>query len=120
VPSSAGRGIGSLLGHYQGKELIYDGRAGTGFTEASSIAVEDQLRPLIVKQAVLQRVPREHTRRAVWVKPKRVCEVKFTARTDEGYLRQASFKGLPEDKRPEDVTKVPGRCLVVQTRYQDN
>ena len=32
TPSRAGRGIGSLLvGHYQGKRLVYDGRAGTGF-----------------------------------------------------------------------------------------
>lgn len=100
IPSTVGRGVGSLLlGHYQGRIFVYDGRAGTGFTHRLSVELERRLKPLTVEQPALQKVPREHAKRAVWVSPELVCEVQFTARTAEGYLRQASFKGLREDKR---------------------
>ncbi|MDY0885405.1 hypothetical protein ACFPL7_24200 [Dongia soli] len=94
-----------LLGHYQGGFLVYDGRAGTGFTHKLSLEIEQMLKPLSLEKPVLQKVPREHARRAVWIEPKLVCEVQFTARSAEGYLRQASFKGLRQDIRPEDVTE---------------
>lgn len=108
IPSTTGRGVGSLLlGHYHGGFLVYDGRAGTGFTHRLSVELEQMLKPRTVEKPVLQKVPREHAKRAVWVKPELVCEVQFTARTSEGYLRQASFKGLRQDLRPKDVTEAP-------------
>ncbi|MFC5415818.1 non-homologous end-joining DNA ligase [Dongia soli] len=108
IPSTTGRGVGSLLlGHYHGGFLVYDGRAGTGFTHKLSVELEQVLKPLTVEKPILQKVPREHAKRAVWIEPELVCEVQFTARSAEGYLRQASFKGLRQDIRPKDVTEAP-------------
>jgi bifunctional non-homologous end joining protein LigD len=108
TPSTTGSGIGSLLlGHYQGGILIYDGRAGTGFTRRKSLELEQMMKPLIIKQAALRQVPREDEKQVVWVEPELVCEVQFTARSSDGLLRQASFKGLRDDIRPKDVTEPP-------------
>ena len=38
-----------------------------------------------------------------WVKPRLVAEVDFRAWTSDGVLRQASFKGLREDKKAKDI-----------------
>ena len=39
---------------------------------------------------------------AFWVQPKLVCTVKYMMKTESGSLRQPVFKGLREDKRPEE------------------
>ncbi len=47
--------------------------------------------------------PRE--RDAIWVKPRYVAQVEFSEWTRDGKLRQPSFQGLREDKKPEDVSR---------------
>lgn len=39
---------------------------------------------------------------AVWVKPKLICTVKYMMKTESGGMRQPVFKGLREDKSPEE------------------
>ncbi|MBC8157663.1 DNA ligase, partial [Armatimonadetes bacterium] len=39
---------------------------------------------------------------AVWLEPLLVCKVKFMMKTANGSLRQPVFKGLRDDKLPED------------------
>jgi bifunctional non-homologous end joining protein LigD len=38
----------------------------------------------------------------VWVEPCLVCTVKYMMKTSNGALRQPIFKGLRDDKEPED------------------
>ena len=41
---------------------------------------------------------------ASWTEPRFVCEVEFRDWTHDGLIRQASFKGLREDKLPDDIS----------------
>ena len=41
-----------------------------------------------------------------WVKPKLVCEIKFSEQTDEGILRHPVFMGLREDKEAKNEKNV--------------
>jgi bifunctional non-homologous end joining protein LigD len=44
-------------------------------------------------------------RRAHWVKPVMVCQIKFTEWTRDDRLRQPVFLGIREDKNPEEVVR---------------
>lgn len=103
-PSDTGRGMASLiLGTYEGGKLIYRGRVGTGFTQATRDALLAQLDARLVNKSPFSSVPRDIVRRARWVKPELVVEVTYAEVTPDGSLRHPSFKGLREDKRADQV-----------------
>jgi bifunctional non-homologous end joining protein LigD len=91
-----------LLGVYAGKDLIFIGQVGTGFSERTLAEVRSRLNPLIQKTCPFKEKPKTSTP-VSWVKPKLVCEVKFQNWTAEGLLRQPVFLGLREDKTARDV-----------------
>ena len=104
TPSRTGRGIGSLLvGHYDGKRLVYDGRTGTGFGAKEALALEKALRSRQVDEAPFDKMERAHKARAQWVKPELVAEVGYRGRSSDGLLRQASYQGLREDKPARQI-----------------
>lgn len=91
-----------LLGAYIGGKLVYVGRAGTGFTEKSGIELEKLFEKDASSKCPFEDCPK-FKENPIWVKPKFVAEVQFAEFTKDGVLRQASFKGLREDKSPKDV-----------------
>lgn len=105
-PSKGGHGIGALLlGYYRDGKLIYAGRAGTGFTEKTHRALRTQLDKLAKKETPFAEIPREARRDALWVDPQLVAQVAFTTWTRDNLIRQASFKGLREDKPSREVVR---------------
>jgi len=103
-PTNGTEGIGALLmGYYDDKKLIYAGRAGTGFTHDSSRKLRRQLEEIRQAKNPFVDVPSAAAKGAFWVKPERVAEVQFTTWTADNLIRQASFKGLREDKKPAEV-----------------
>jgi bifunctional non-homologous end joining protein LigD len=48
-------------------------------------------------------VPREHARRARWVRPQLVGEVEYRTLTPDRRLRHAAWRGLRPDKDPAEV-----------------
>lgn len=91
-----------LLGQYNDKELQYIGKCGTGFTEAVLKELYNQLKPLFTEQLPLQeKVPLRDT--VQWVKPKLVCQVKYSEWTQDNNLRHPVYLGLRIDKKAAEV-----------------
>jgi bifunctional non-homologous end joining protein LigD len=99
--------IGSLvLGVYDDHGLRYVGNVGTGFTEVSLRDLAERLRPLRrTTNPFDTTVPGAVTRSARWTEPDLVGEVAFTEWTGDGHLRHPSWRGLRDDKSPEDVQR---------------
>ena len=107
-PSGTRRGFGALLlGAYDGEgALRYAGRAGSGFDDATLTRLHARLKKLERRTPPFADPPKgAETRGVHWTSPKLVAEVAFTEWTSEGQLRHPVFKGLREDKAPEDVVR---------------
>jgi bifunctional non-homologous end joining protein LigD len=95
------RQLGSLLlGVIEGGRLRYAGGVGTGFTARQRSELLRELSAEAVAAPEAVGTPR--LRHAVWVKPRRVAEVRFTEWTADGRLRHPTFQGWRPDRTPAD------------------
>ena len=100
-----GGSIGALLaGVYRDGTLEYAGHVGTGFTERTLKMLYEKLAPLERAKSPVPPPPREEVdvRGVHWVRPELVAEVEYLEFTSQFRMRAAVFKGLREDKAPED------------------
>lgn len=100
-------GISSLiLGVYEGSDLVFAGRAGTGFTQRIVNKLEKKFEDIKRETTPLKDAPKARKgEKITWLEPEMVAEIKFAEWTKENRLRQASFKGLRTDKDPRQVKK---------------
>jgi bifunctional non-homologous end joining protein LigD len=106
-PSNAmPRAIGALtVAFHEGGELRYAGRVGTGYTRTTAHDLWKRLDTLRTDKSPVE-VPKDERRKdVIWVKPQTVVEVEFRGITHDGLLRQASYKGLREDKAARVVVR---------------
>jgi len=91
-----------LLGQYNGKELQFIGKCGTGFTESVLKELYTKLQPLFIDKSPLkEKVPLRD--KIQWVKPKVVCQVKYSEWTQDKNLRHPVYLGLRIDKKASEV-----------------
>ena len=104
-PQRSRIGFGALLlGYFEGDELRYGGKVGTGFDQ-------DTLRDLTARLRALERdgspfvglgVPRKGVH---FVDPVLVAQIGFSEWTREGQLRHPRFLGLRQDKAAREVVR---------------
>ena len=86
-------GVAALyLGKREGKELVYMGKVGTGWSRTVSSQIRKQLDTVVSPKSKLSKQARKP--KATWVDPVFTAEVEYRDITSEGLLRQSSFKGL--------------------------
>jgi bifunctional non-homologous end joining protein LigD len=83
---------------------MHAGRVGTGFSHKLAEDLFRRLDPMTIpKSPFARKLAAEDARRVRFVRPELVAEVDFRSWTAEGLIRHASFRGLREDKPPEEV-----------------
>lgn len=105
-PKGSRSGLGALLvGVYDGPDLRYAGKVGTGFDAATLTSLYRRLQPLEQPASPFADVVREPA--VHWVAPELVVEVGFGEWTSSGRLRHPRYLGLRPDKDPVDVVREP-------------
>jgi bifunctional non-homologous end joining protein LigD len=104
-PQQSRQHFGALLLAVNDEDrLRYAGSVGTGFNEAELTRVAGLLARRARTSPPIDPVPKA-LRRAHWVTPTLVAEVRFTEWTSDGYLRHPVYLGLREDKAAADVVR---------------
>ena len=104
-----------LLGVYEGRNLHYAGKVGTGFSSKQQKEMLDIFKPLIIERNPFLNEPDYNKpsrfrpnppkAKATWLKPDLVCEVAFTEVTTDGVFRHPSFIGMRSDKEAKEVIR---------------
>jgi len=104
-PRGSRKYLGALvLGAYENGTLRYIGHSGGGFTGKEIKEIYERLIKIRtaaapVKEKVSVNAP------ITWVKPRYVCQVKFSEWTPDGRMRHPIYAGLRLDKAPKEVTR---------------
>jgi bifunctional non-homologous end joining protein LigD len=83
------------LAKREGKDLVYMGKVGTGWSRTLSSKIRKQLDTVVSPKSKLTKPDRKI--KATWVEPSFTAEVEYRDITSEGLLRQSSFKGLTKN-----------------------
>ncbi|KAK6020395.1 ATP dependent DNA ligase region, partial [Ostertagia ostertagi] len=94
APKGARKKFGSLiLGRYNGKDLIFCGHTGTGFSDKSLVELYGKMEPLITSESPFAETPKTNDK-ATWIKPELIAEIKFTELTKDHIFRH------PKQRKP--------------------
>ena len=105
-PQGARVGLGALLvGYFEGDDLVFAGRIGTGFDTRLLLDLRSRLDALEIPQPPFTRAVGLPRLRAHWVRPEIVVQVAFIEWTVHGKLRHPRLLGVRFDKDARAVVR---------------
>jgi bifunctional non-homologous end joining protein LigD len=104
APKGSRQRFGALLvGYYDGDELRYAGKVGTGFDGPMLERLGDELERRERRDPPF--TADDLPRAARWAEPELVAQIVFTEWTRDGKLRHPRFQGLRDDKPAREVVR---------------
>ena len=104
-PQGAREHLGALLvGYYDGDQLRYAGKVGTGYDRATLEMLYRRMAPLHRRTPPFAPGP-VPSGAVQWVSPKLVAQIGFGEWTGAGLLRHPRFLGLRDDKSAKEVRR---------------
>jgi bifunctional non-homologous end joining protein LigD len=105
-----------LVGYYEGRNLMYAGKVGSGFDHSVLKSLHAAFQQRRVEACPFSNLPTRRPRfgagmtagamrQVTWIKPELVAQVRFTEWTDDGLLRHPVFLGLRSDKPAREVVR---------------
>jgi len=105
-PQGARVGLGALLvGYYDGDDLVFAGRIGTGFDTKLLLDLRARLEAAEIATTPFTRAVGLPRLRAHWVRPELVVQVAFIEWTVNGKLRHPRLLGVRTDKTAREVVR---------------
>jgi bifunctional non-homologous end joining protein LigD len=105
-PQGGRVGLGALLvGYYEGDDLVFAGRIGTGFDTKLLLDLRARLDAIEIATAPFTRAVGLPRLRAHWVRPELVVQVAFIEWTVNAKLRHPRLLGVRSDKAARDVVR---------------
>ncbi len=105
-PQGSRVGLGALLvGYYDGDDLVFAGKIGTGFDTTMLIDMRARLDKIETAKTPFTKAVGLPRLRAHWVKPKMVVQVGFIQWTKHNKLRHPRLLGIRKDKHPREVVR---------------
>ncbi|WGS21779.1 MULTISPECIES: non-homologous end-joining DNA ligase [unclassified Bradyrhizobium] len=103
-PHGSREHFGSLvLGVYDKGKLVYVGHSGGGFSREMLATLHARMMKLRTDKKPFTDVA--HEDKTTWIRPRLVCQVKFTEWTHEGEMRHPVFLGMRTDKPARQVRR---------------
>jgi bifunctional non-homologous end joining protein LigD len=105
-PQGARVGLGALLvGYYDGTDLAFAGKLGTGFDSKLLLDLRRRLDTIEIDSTPFTKATGLPRLRAHWVRPELVVQVAFIEWTVHGKLRHPRLIGVRHDKNARDVVR---------------
>jgi bifunctional non-homologous end joining protein LigD len=103
-PQGSRVGLGALLvGYYDGDDLVFAGKLGTGFDTRLLLDLRSSLDAIEIRQSPFTRATGLPRVGAHWVRPELVVQAAFLEWTANGKLRHPRLLGIRRDKAARDV-----------------
>jgi bifunctional non-homologous end joining protein LigD len=117
-PGGARKHFGAILvGYFDGHRLMFAGKVGTGFTEATLSMLHRKFQKEKRHDCPFDNLPSKEAgqwsqgitpsmmQKMQWINPTLVAQIKFAEWTRDGKLRAPVFLGLRDDKQARQITR---------------